>query len=163
MVEATLFLYRSLSQHKIHDDTECHYNFNLHKLIKVFKGNYKKIIFYIFLNFFTIEKFLFLIGMQQVQPFENVTHTYFVRLWYNELLHEFSDGLVHEADRNWFSKLLLQTTYSFFKLSEQELDKGTIFLDLSNTVLHSVLTKSPSRNIIITEEGEEEAAPPGNQ
>src|SRR5262249_36272884 len=102
-------VYRSINQHLRTDRSRIHYSFNLHSLMKLLRG------------------------VQQIQPSENASPSFFLKIWKHEMMRVFGDSLL-ENDRRWLQKQLNDTLLDVFKtaVEGQELEEETIFTDFSD-------------------------------
>jgi hypothetical protein len=84
--------------------------------------------------------------MQSLKPEDNTSVTDILKLWRNEMMRVFTDGLASDSDRTWLSKLLTQAVASFFKVSELDLEEDVLFLD--PTVSSWVPKLTPSSDLL---------------
>lgn len=82
--------------------------------------------------------------MQLFKPADKTSVEDILRLWRNEMMRVFTDGLSSESERTWFSKLLTQSVSTFFKISETEFELDVLFLDPTASSWHPL---NPSADV----------------
>ncbi|KAK2581766.1 hypothetical protein KPH14_002245 [Odynerus spinipes] len=102
LVNVTLNVFTTICKELLPTPDKSHYTFNLRDLSKVFQG------------------------ILMADPIKINSYEALFLLWYHENTRVFSDRLVNDDDRNWFSNLLENTVKKYFEYDVADLVKDKI-------------------------------------